>query len=137
MSSEKRLPKRGVEEDYDPELDLGDVDPDSDIDASIVAEDEDNEEGHEAVVDEDDDDDEDEEPSSPNPPSDDEITFRVRRLLRSDSATSMLRISVSTEEGVVTLRGMVQTLDDTDNAAEVASRIEGVVDVLDELEVEL
>jgi osmotically-inducible protein OsmY len=32
---------------------------------------------------------------------------------------------------------MVQTLDDTDNAAEVASRVAGVVDVVDELDVEL
>jgi len=69
--------------------------------------------------------------------TDDEITSRVLRLLRSDSATSMLRIHVSTEEGVVTLRGLVETLDDTDNAAEVASRVKGVVDVVDEIEVEL
>lgn len=67
---------------------------------------------------------------------DDEITLRVRRLLRMDSSTSMLRVQVSTEDGVVTLRGLVQTYEDTDNAAEVASRVEGVVDVLDELEVE-
>lgn len=69
-------------------------------------------------------------------PSDDQITSRVRRLLRSDSATNMLRIQVEVEDGVVTLRGMVQTLEDTDNAAEVASRVPGVIDVVDELEVE-
>lgn len=67
---------------------------------------------------------------------DDEITAHVRRLLRTDSATSMLRIHVSTVDGVVTLRGRVQTLEDTDNAAEVASRVPYVVDVVDELEVE-
>jgi BON domain len=84
----------------------------------------------------DDEDEEEGEASAPRPRSDAEITARVRRLLRSDSATSMLRIQVMTEDGVVTLRGLVQTLDDTDNAAEVASRVEGVVDVIDELEVE-
>jgi hypothetical protein len=69
-------------------------------------------------------------------PSDDMIAARVRRLLRSDSATSMLRIQVSVEDGVVTLQGLVQTLEDTDNAAEVASRVAGVIDVVDELDVE-
>src|SRR5262249_34561230 len=68
--------------------------------------------------------------------TDDEISMRGRRLLRSDAATSMLRIAVSTEDGVVTLHGVVQTLEDTDNAAEVASRVPGVVEVIDELEVE-
>jgi hypothetical protein len=71
------------------------------------------------------------------PITDDEISARVHRLLRSDSATSMLRIHVSTEDGVVTLTGSVETLDDTDNAAEVAFRVKGVVDVVDELEVDL
>lgn len=69
-------------------------------------------------------------------PGDDVIGARVRRLLRTDSATSMLRIKVTVEDGVVTLRGLVQTLEDTDNAAEVASRAPGVIDVLDELDVE-
>jgi osmotically-inducible protein OsmY len=83
------------------------------------------------------DDDEDEKPPARRPPTDDEISSRVRRLLRTDSATTMLRVHVSTEDGVVTLQGSVQTLDDTDNAAEVASRVDGVLDVIDELEVEL
>jgi hypothetical protein len=68
--------------------------------------------------------------------SDDQIAARVRRLLRSDSATSMLRIHVEVKDRVVTLHGLVQTLEDTDNAAEVASRAPGVLDVVDELEVE-
>jgi hypothetical protein len=68
--------------------------------------------------------------------NDDEITVRVQRLLRRDAATSSLRIHVSTVDGIVTLRGIVQTYEDTDNAAEVAWRVPGVVDVLDELEVE-
>jgi hypothetical protein len=70
------------------------------------------------------------------PLNDDEITAQVQRLLRRDAATSTLRVQVSTVDGIVTLRGVVQTYEDTDNAAEVAWRVAGVVDVLDELEVE-
>jgi len=86
----------------------------------------------------DEDDEDDEDDVGPlEPMADDEISARVRRLLRTDAATSMLRIHVTTEEGVVTLRGLVQTLEDTDNAAEVASRAPNVVDVVDEIEVEV
>jgi hypothetical protein len=67
---------------------------------------------------------------------DDEIAARVRRALRMDAATSMLHILVTVEQGMVTLRGRVQTLEDTDNAIDVASRIPNVVDVLDEIDVE-
>ena len=70
------------------------------------------------------------------PLSDDEISARVRRALRMDSATRMLHILVSTHDGVVTLRGRVQTLEDTDNAMDVASRVPTVVDVIDEIDVE-
>lgn len=87
---------------------------------------------------EDDEDDgfEDDEEDLTGPMADDEISARVRRLLRTDAATSMLRVYVSTEDGVVTLHGLVQTLEDTDNAAEVAARVPNVIDVVDELEVE-
>ncbi len=69
-------------------------------------------------------------------PGDDEITARVRDLLRIDAATSSLDLDVETIDGVVYLRGMVQALDDTDNAADVASRVPGVVEVVDETTVE-
>ena len=69
-------------------------------------------------------------------PGDDEITERVRDLLGSDAATSTLNLHVYTVDGVVYLRGRVQSLDDTDLAAEIASRIPGVVDVVDEMTVE-
>ncbi len=69
-------------------------------------------------------------------PGDDEITERVRDLLRTDAATSSLNLHVNTVDGVVYLRGQVQSLDDTDLAADVASRIPGVVDVVDEMRVE-
>jgi len=113
----------------DIELDDSDVDPDeedADAGASLGS----------AGDDVSDDDESDVEQSPHARLTDDEISVTVRRLLRSDSATRMLRIQVSTEDGVVTLRGMVQTLDDTDNAAEVAARANGVLDVIDDLEVE-
>ncbi len=69
-------------------------------------------------------------------PGDDEITERVRDLLGADAATSTLNLHVYTVDGVVYLRGRVQSLDDTDLAAEIASRLPGVVDVVDEMTVE-
>ncbi len=69
-------------------------------------------------------------------PGDDEITERVRDRLRTDAATSTLTLRVHTIDGVVYLRGLAQSLDDTDLAAEVASRVPGVVDVVDEMQVE-
>ena len=64
--------------------------------------------------------------------SDDEITARVRRLLRTDAATSAMRLEIETVDGVVYLRGEVDTLDDGDLAAEVAARVRDVEDVVDE-----
>lgn len=69
-------------------------------------------------------------------PGDDEITARVLDLLRVDAATSGLNLQVDTIDGIVHLRGTVQSLDDTDLAAEVASRVPGVVDVVDQMTVE-
>ena len=63
---------------------------------------------------------------------DDEITARVRRLLRTDAATSTMRLEVETIDGVVYLRGETETLDDGDLAAEVAARVRGVEEVIDE-----
>lgn len=64
-------------------------------------------------------------------PGDDDITARVHDLLRGDAATTSLELDVETIDGVVYLRGMVQTLDDSDMAAEVASRVPGVVEVVE------
>src|SRR5258708_819174 len=44
--------------------------------------------------------------------SDEEITARVKRLLRTDAATSAMRLEVETIDGVVYLRGEIDTLDD-------------------------
>ena len=69
-------------------------------------------------------------------PGDDAITERVSHLLRGDAATTALELAVETIDGVVYLRGTVQSLDDTDMAAEVAGRVPGVVEVVDEMTVQ-
>ena len=66
---------------------------------------------------------------------DEALAARVRRELREDAATTDLTLSVDVKDGVATLRGMVDDLADSDNALEVAGRVHGVVDVIDELEV--
>jgi len=52
------------------------------------------------------------------------------------AAIGRLTADYYTVDGVVYLRGRVQSLDDTDLAAEIASRIPGVNDVVDEMTVE-
>jgi osmotically-inducible protein OsmY len=61
----------------------------------------------------------------------------VVRELREDAATTDLMITVSAANGYVRLRGSVPTIDDADNAQEVAARVPGVVEVIDDLDVQL
>ncbi|HSH22297.1 MAG TPA: BON domain-containing protein [Candidatus Caenarcaniphilales bacterium] len=67
----------------------------------------------------------------------DDMSARVREALRADAATSRYAdsVAIGTRAGVVALRGVVDDIDDTDNLAEVASRVSGVAEVIDELEV--
>jgi hypothetical protein len=69
--------------------------------------------------------------------ADDEISARVREALRADSSTSPYarRIAISVRDGVVTLRGLVDDLVDSDNLLAVAEYVEGVDEVVDELRV--
>lgn len=69
--------------------------------------------------------------------SDDDVAARVYEAIRADSATSDYadRIAIDVAEGVVTLRGEVVDLDDSDNLLAVAGYVEGVVDVVDKLRV--
>ncbi len=69
--------------------------------------------------------------------AEDEMTARVRDALRADSSTSAIadQIEIDTEGGVVTLRGQVDDVEDTDNAAAVAELVEGVTEVRDRLRV--
>lgn len=68
-------------------------------------------------------------------PGDEAIADAVRQELAEDAATTDLNIVVAVRNGVVHLRGQVSDLDDVDNAEEVASRVPGVREVVEELEV--
>ena len=52
------------------------------------------------------------------------------------STTNGLEIEVTVRHGIARLRGHVNDVLDVENATEVASRVPGVIDVLDELEVD-
>lgn len=66
---------------------------------------------------------------------DEAIEDAVRAALRRDSATTDLRINVLVRGGVAHLRGQVADLDDAENAEDVASRVPGVREVVEELTV--
>ena len=66
---------------------------------------------------------------------DDDILDDVNRELREDSETTTLKLHVSVRRGVVTIRGEVQSIDDAENAESVASRVPGVVEVVDRTEI--
>ncbi|HEX5826887.1 MAG TPA: BON domain-containing protein [Candidatus Limnocylindrales bacterium] len=70
-------------------------------------------------------------------PADDEVSARVREALLADSRTSRLadQLGIETEAGVVTVRGLVDDIDDSDLIEEVASVVAGVTEVVDETEV--
>src|SRR4051812_47306715 len=63
------------------------------------------------------------------------IEEAILRELREDAATNGLEIEVTFRRGIARLRGRVDDVLDVENASEVTSRVPGVIDVLDELEV--
>lgn len=67
--------------------------------------------------------------------TDDEVTDAVRAELASDALTLDLDIEILVANGVVTLRGAVETIQDAEAAEEVASRAPGVEEVQEELTV--
>lgn len=67
-------------------------------------------------------------------PGDEALADAIRRELMQDAATTDLDVEVRVEEGVAYLSGRVADIDDVENAEEVASRIPGVVEVVEELE---
>lgn len=67
--------------------------------------------------------------------NDDEIAQRVRYALATDAYTTDLNIEVVVEDGIVYLHGQVGSLNDTDQAEQIAGSVEGVVDVEEELEI--
>lgn len=71
------------------------------------------------------------------PNTDDDLADAVRRELAEDSATADLAplIRVTARNGVVTLRGAVETIEDAEEVEAVAGRVEGVAEVREELDV--
>ena len=69
--------------------------------------------------------------------ADDEVRARVREALRADSSTNQYagKIAIIARGGVVTLRGIVDDLVDSDNLLAVAEYVDGVDEVVDELRV--
>jgi osmotically-inducible protein OsmY len=66
---------------------------------------------------------------------DEAIADAIRQELREDAATQDAEVEVAVRRGIVRLRGRVQSLDDAESVEEVAARVPGVVEVIDELEV--
>ena len=67
---------------------------------------------------------------------DEAIAEAILRELREDAATTSLQIDVTVRNGVVRLHGRVADMSDSESAEEVAARVPGVVEVIEELTVE-
>ena len=67
----------------------------------------------------------------------DSMSARVREALRADAATSRYAdyLAIANASGVIAIRGVVDDIEDTDNVLEVAGRVSGVRDVIDEMDV--
>ena len=67
----------------------------------------------------------------------DAVSARVREALRADAATSRYadELAIANASGVIAIGGVVDDIEDTDNVLEVAGRVSGVRDVIDEMDV--
>lgn len=68
-------------------------------------------------------------------PGDRAITRAVERLIEAEDPARAARLEVTTEQGVVTLRGVTDTPLHTARAADLAAGVRGVRDVVDRIEV--
>lgn len=68
-------------------------------------------------------------------PGDEALADAIRQELREDAATTDLDILVAVRRGVAHLRGRVPGPEDAENAEEVAARVPGVREVVEELDV--
>ncbi len=76
------------------------------------------------------------EPSaSDGQPGDEALADAIRRELSQDAATADLQVRVVVRRGIAHLRGQVPGPEDAENAEEVASRVPGVREVVEELDV--
>ena len=67
--------------------------------------------------------------------NDEEIAERVRYALAADAYTGDLNINVEVEDGTVYLTGSVRSLDDVEQAEQIAGSVPGVEEVEEELEI--
>ena len=69
--------------------------------------------------------------------AEDDMEARIREALLADSATTQYAdtLVIGTRDATVAVRGLVDDLDDTDIIVEVIGRVEGVDEVIEELEV--
>jgi hypothetical protein len=67
--------------------------------------------------------------------NDEELAERVRYALATDAYTADLNIDVEVEEAVAYLRGKVGSLEDIQQAEEVAGSVQGIDEVVEELEI--
>lgn len=65
--------------------------------------------------------------------SDSTLTDSVRAALMNDNDLSRMNLDVETHQGAVTLRGYVKTIRQSDNAADIAQKVEGVKAVENEI----
>lgn len=65
--------------------------------------------------------------------SDEDLQDEILLLLREDSLTSHYTLLPHVVRGVVTIRGVVSDLQDSEHATSIVSEVEGVVDVVDEM----
>lgn len=75
---------------------------------------------------------EEENAQEPAPRGDEDIRDEAMLTLEQDSLTSALPLEVDVEDGVVTLRGRVQSEEDAEHAQWLLGELRGVVDVVDD-----
>lgn len=67
-------------------------------------------------------------------PGDEALAEAVRRELREDALTTDLHLAIEVKRGVAYIRGTADDIEDTDDAAEVASRVPGIQRVVTDIE---
>lgn len=67
----------------------------------------------------------------------DDMSSRIREALIADAATSGYaeNLVIGSRDGTIVVRGVVDDIDDTDNIVEVITRVTGVDEVIEELDV--
>ncbi|MDD2485416.1 MAG: BON domain-containing protein [bacterium] len=61
------------------------------------------------------------------------INAKVKAKIAADDQLDIFDINVDTEDGIVYLRGIVDTLDNRDRVSELAWDVDGVEDVVNEV----